>query len=950
MDFWPGISKAPTKDTTLKKKKGKGNSREAERWTNYPIINHGGLSAATLVKVGSALEWKTVHSIRKGYLSAYEKPTKIFPMTRPKDVELEDITLRERAEHGARFLRTYHPDIDISSELIKEELDFNDRTAEQRVVFDPFDGNTVSATYCYESPRKRSALLVFPTGDLGRDLNVSPVNLRRDGLIFQPRARPLWTFDTPIRQIVPSASAIDFVQKKGCHIAVRTYGQISVFDIRNQITSLPDPLQSQSAITELAAIYSTELDGGKVIDLNFTAPGEVFLVTGQGSGYQCSLKSERKVIKRLFGSPSEVSDDFWRICGDNTAYGGIVTSTNLVRRFDTRLSASFSDLLIYNDGRHVITSFCPTQIDHLFCASTTDQVMWIDERFSKQPLLGWKHYRNFDRTLNVQSINFGETSLSLLSSYHNNCVSAIAVGKLDNGPLQCQMPSRAVPHTTSGCAVVGRTLIRHPSTSSDSLSLVELSDQGSLHHLQLRYSKDVQADIPTQGHNAPQFSFQWSSEVEELERKSKDLHPDLGKMSSKERSIADLSEIYQALFGGEAAQLRTEAEEKDAEGVYEILEKMPLFWQRADPEEEHLRTLFDVVFGSGDEPLNEARADFLTGSVLNSARGHRARKLNRIPADDVAKNAAWSGNIQEILRRIAPDVSKDAPINAEELDPYHVIREEEFPEADRRESEAREQLALDLALSAHVYSATAIKSAAQWKATASSVASPSGSNSQEPAALLTQAAEKLSLSQNEPPSVAFGYHRPVVKDGKKYYKQFGVASKAETQAAEEDKEAEMPLGVRLLLSEWNVGDDPYEFEYMDPYNLENAEAGSQLPLHNQSQTRRRRQQRGSPEDVAGGVPLATQSQAPPTIVAAKSLATIQSKAVGGYTQPSLAHRAALRTQTHIQNQFAGFSQAETEPASSQPMMMANTQVEPGPFGGRPGVAKKKTSKKRVGGF
>lgn len=59
MEHWPSISKD---DAQLKQKKDKGR----ENCANYPVINHGGLVAATLVKSNGKLAWRTVHSSRRG--------------------------------------------------------------------------------------------------------------------------------------------------------------------------------------------------------------------------------------------------------------------------------------------------------------------------------------------------------------------------------------------------------------------------------------------------------------------------------------------------------------------------------------------------------------------------------------------------------------------------------------------------------------------------------------------------------------------------------------------------------------------------------------------------------------------------------------------------------------------------------------------------------------------
>lgn len=54
------------KDYLEQSKKSGSNARIDSNWVNYPVINHGGLSAATLVKVDGKVEWIAALSSTKG--------------------------------------------------------------------------------------------------------------------------------------------------------------------------------------------------------------------------------------------------------------------------------------------------------------------------------------------------------------------------------------------------------------------------------------------------------------------------------------------------------------------------------------------------------------------------------------------------------------------------------------------------------------------------------------------------------------------------------------------------------------------------------------------------------------------------------------------------------------------------------------------------------------------
>ena len=137
---------------------------------------------------------------------------------------------------------------------------------------------------------------------------------------------------------------------------------------------------------------------------------------------------------------------FWRIIGDQWTNNGIIASDRSVHTFDKRVIPLFElseimpkitltifqvfgtamSLFEYEDNHSVITSICPTQVEHFLCLSTTSQVIWLDDRYPKQPLLGWRHHRAFDRSLTVQTIEF-DTSQFLptfqffLLAYPDSC-------------------------------------------------------------------------------------------------------------------------------------------------------------------------------------------------------------------------------------------------------------------------------------------------------------------------------------------------------------------------------------------------------------------------------------------------------------------------------------------------------------------------------------------------
>ena len=219
----------------------------------------------------------------------------------------------------------------------------------------------------------------------------------------------------------------------------------------------------------------------------------------------------------------------------------------------------------------------------------------------------------------------------------------------------------------------------------------------------------------------------------------------------------------------------------------------------------------------------------------------------------------------------------------------------------QRETEAREQLVLDLALSNDVYSArpfAQLRSFTASEATRNSIAHPM----------------EISYSE-EPPEVKFGFFRPIRKSGADHY----------ADQNQDNPSVSSPLGVRLLLAEWELGTDPKDYTYRDPYGLADIDE-QPIPQY-------RKPPAAPPMTQKKQLP----SQRPPPVVVA--------------TQPPVVHTVE-RAPTTIQSQSIQQTHSQqSEPGldafSQEPMM--STQVLPGPFGGRP-AAGKKPIKKRIGGF
>jgi hypothetical protein len=298
----------------------------------------------------------------------------------------------------------------------------------------------------------------------------------------------------------------------------------------------------------------------------------------------------------------------------------------------------------------------------------------------------------------------------------------------------------------------------------------------------------------------------------------------------------------------------------------------------------HVPTRFDIAFRSGEEPTHASRADFLTQSALSSRRGFRALTQGRVPREVLIRGAAWYVNLEPVLQGFVPDIARDAQSTAERLCRYDLILDDfRSGSSLRRESEAREQLAVDLALSTDVYSARSFTKA---------------ENEDDEFETMSRAAEAMTLSDTGLPSVHFGYLSPIPAADHRENTPTGVG---------------LPAGVRLLLGEWDIGTDPDQYTYRNPYDDDPPGATSHglTPRHGAQ---------------------ATPMMAPPII------AYSQTAPLVSVSQP-------------ISSRLAGDATDSAEP-DIHFSLLASTQVLPGPFGGRLPIGKRKGAgvKKRVGGF
>lgn len=139
---------------------------------------------------------------------------------------------------------------------------------------------------------------------------------------------------------------------------------------------------------------------------------------------------------------------------------------------------------------------------------TTSEILWIDERNTRRPLLGIKHGRDLDRTLTAHTgyLHNGKRSLlcsrvasntipapiTFLTSFHNGLISLYDVSRTDSNFIQQTRPAYSLPalQATNG-RNLGHVFFQHYTDAIGSnISAFQLSETGGLHMLALQLALD----------------------------------------------------------------------------------------------------------------------------------------------------------------------------------------------------------------------------------------------------------------------------------------------------------------------------------------------------------------------------------------------------------------------------------------------------------------------------
>lgn len=191
------------------------------------------------------------------------------------------------------------------------------------------------------------------------------------------------------------------------------------------------------------------------------------------------------------------------------------------------------------------------------------------------------------------------------------------------------------------------------------------------------------------------------------------------------------------------------------------------------------------------------RARFLSGAISAKREDHLALIRNRSTIENLVKNFAWHYDLRPFISHFISDVSEQTASLTETLRSIAISSDPELrdPTSYALDDEGVEQLAVDLELAQDIYS----------------------NNRGED---FLEASEELhkplldSGDANSPKTrIRLGFIRP-------------------NSSEQSGSSFEAPFSVHLLLKDWNVGDNPWSYQYRDPYDLSKDHTVPTSPAHN----------------------------------------------------------------------------------------------------------------------
>ncbi|ORX34919.1 hypothetical protein BD324DRAFT_104438 [Kockovaella imperatae] len=883
-----------------------------------PVLDFGRDGGARLIQQGKRWRWVWANEPDgEDKLELKEDAKLLYPGTRLLDPPAppHQIVL----DSARQYLEKTCPDIVLGEVGIPPEIQHEIQHGMDSLQDDIYKGKILELVH---NPRANlgRTVMCFPTGQLGSHLNVSPFLppsnapvFGRSDCRFVPRARPALRFPNTILQICSSPITQPRLNRDATVLGIRLHSFTHLVKLIPNPSYLGDPDDPACYAEIMATLSSRETGGRRHVDLVLdpTTWSRALIVDDSGAVWfwweERSELAEKVVVtyrtRHVRNSGGNETDGSSTNGWYNVAFGTRPGTALVVSRKQVTLLDIESDkpvdpiILITLEGQREFVGIEKTAMIRgvtytLLC--TTKEIMLIDDHAIGPPVLSLMHnygsgqQKDLEMSF-IRSEDHGDCTF--LSSRSNPLVMVFRLSfdppvRSLTTPYSLHLPLSSMDKPLQSFNIIRLSRWRPHRRSH---ALLGMSCDGSLWAMPVQPSKE---------NTSRSSSTRQSSPLEYVELKV-DWDPEI-KALAKSREIESTAETWNKIGHGRGV---TRYQSYDARWAWlEInMEPFPQTNFHLREFEQYLREIeapFEQFMTAGDLAqglYRRAKSKIRCSSLLPLPLVERPAELDRLAQLDYARHfnviasrsSASLAELQALFPHLSPNVAYRKRHRA------HLLR-----------------LALDLALSKIIlhtddFGTTSLDSAQGTSDTAEDDD-------------VARAAGRLTLSDNDPPSIAFSILEP------KLERAGSVEPGADTSST--DIPGEIPtveslqtITARTLLAEWTSA-DPKSYTWT-PWRdtRESSTSSISRPVKPLPSPRATGQQ--------SGVAFGSSSQ-PPLLAGAGSV-------------PILRVAPPVTYMTQV------------PPSSSQdPMPFAQTQVERGPFGARSGgggIGKKK-AKKRVGGF
>lgn len=214
--------------------------------------------------------------------------------------------------------------------------------------------------------------------------------------------------------------------------------------------------------------------------------------------------------------------------------------------------------MVYCTSNHgqVVTHVERETADNLIRVATTSEIVWIDSRLTRKPLIAYKHGRRFDRSLQTHTVHLKSNCaffpcvtsfnplltgpLTFLTSKKNGMVTVYDVSRADDGMVHSNMePYCLPPITTFGNAHAGYVFLQQAEAPAAEVSMLQMGPRGSIHRADFRQGP---------GDVSPTEMYEWSPGVQDLDKQAVKQRPDPGPLGRTDATEVDLNPAYRSEF------------------------------------------------------------------------------------------------------------------------------------------------------------------------------------------------------------------------------------------------------------------------------------------------------------------------------------------------------------------------------------------------------------------